>query len=107
MSDEPVPVPENTDEYSPAEQNVEPEPPALDYASNAPGEMGTPRPRRRSPMPIVLSLALGGGVAWFALPSFQRCHGATRSARLRWEQRQSEIEQAIRSERPLAEGTQP
>src|SRR5258708_3075351 len=74
------------------------------YASNAPGRLGTPKPRTE---PLVLPAGVrtmfrgtgigGGGVVFLGVVSgsWNTCRGATRSAKLQWEQRQLEIDKVI------------
>ena len=71
--------------------------PVVPYASNAPGPLGTPKPRKDH---VVLSALMGVGsagavVALIASVSITPCRGATRSARLKLEGRQQEVDKAI------------
>src|SRR5437867_3002222 len=77
----------------------------LPYASNAPGGLGTPNPRtdpHPSPASGVIT-ATGVATAGVAVPIFlaivagnmNTVRGATRSAKLQWEQRQQEIDRTI------------
>lgn len=45
-----------------------------------------------------IATAIGGGVFFVAVASSSRTAGATRSFQLKWEQRQQQIEEAVRTE---------
>jgi hypothetical protein len=47
---------------------------------------------------VALAVTAGGIVAFAALTAPVQCRGATRSSRLRWEERQQQIEEAIKAE---------
>jgi hypothetical protein len=82
------------------------EKPVLSYPDDQRKVVGAPKPARFKPKwPIAAGLGttllLGAGVAVSVLlPSMNTCRGATRSARLRFQERQTEIAQAEEAAKP-------
>jgi hypothetical protein len=74
----------------------------MEDANEGPEPCGGPQPVRDAPRKcgplgaITVVGLLAGGAFMVATCPVQRTHGATRSARLKWEQRQAEVQSAIR-----------
>jgi hypothetical protein len=94
----------DTDPRDTADPNAEPSSPAevgsQQFQIEVPDPCGPPVPVKRHPFQFTLrslmvgTLACGGVFAVLSRGTMSSCHGATRSSRLEWENRQLEIEQA-------------
>jgi hypothetical protein len=54
-----------------------------------------------------ISLAVGGVCFWLVQANLGQTRGATRSCKLKWEQRQSQVDEAIRADEARSAEAQP
>jgi hypothetical protein len=76
-------------------------------SDNDPNSLAEPEPvttaekaRFTARVAAVVTLIVGGSVALASMLTPTTCRGATRSAKLKWQERQAQIEEAVASQSP-------